>query len=141
MRLSSICTDLRQLSPDSYHCCLSNPPYFSGGPASKTYTAARREDTATLKDIFEAAAKSLRWGGDFFLVHRPERLAELCAQGTLAGLEPKRLRLVRHRAGGPISLVLLACRMGGKPGLIIEEMHLFEESGEPSAAYRELYHI
>ncbi len=140
-RLSSLLGDLRALGPGSYHCCVSNPPYFSSGPASKSHTAARREDTATLKDIFEAAAKSLRYGGDFYLVHRPERLAELCAQGSLAGLEPKRLKLVRHRKDGPITLVLLACRKGGKPGLVMEEMYLFEESGAPSSDYCRIYHL
>ncbi len=140
-RLQSICTDLRSLAPDSFHCCVSNPPYFSGGPASRTLSTARREDTATLQDVFDAAGKSLRYGGDFFLVHRPERLAELCVCAEKAGLEPKRLQLVHHRQGGPITLVLLACRKGGKPGLILEETELFDAEGHPSPAYRRIYHL
>ncbi len=140
-RLTSICADIRQIAPDSYHCCLSNPPYFSGGPASLTLSGARREDTLTLPALFEAADRSLRWGGDFFLVHRPERLAELCACGSAVGLEPKRLRLVRHKVGGPVNLILLQCRKGGKPGLIWEEMALCQADGRPTPEYRELYHL
>ncbi len=140
-RLQSICTDLRALTPDSFHCCVSNPPYFSGGPASKTHSNARRENTATLQDIFDAAGKCLRYGGDFFLVHRPERLAELCVCAEKAKLEPKRLQLVHHRQGGPVTLVLLACRKGGKPGLMLEEMNLFDAEGNPSPAYRRIYHL
>ncbi len=140
-RLSSICADLRAVSPDTYHVVVSNPPYFSGGPASQTFKNARREDTCTAQDLFSAAAKSLRYGGDFFCVHRPERLAELCACASTVGLEPKTLKLVRHKEGGEITLILLACRKGGKPGLKIEEMHLFCADGSPSAQYRELYHI
>ncbi len=140
-RLSSICTDLRTLSPDSFHICLSNPPYFSGGPASREHAAARREDNCTPEDLFAAAARSLRTGGDFFLVHKPERLAQLCACAVNAGLEPKRLRLVHHQKNGPVSLVLLSCRKGGKPGLILEEMYLFEENGEPSPNHQRIYHI
>ncbi len=140
-RLNSICADIRQVAPDSYHCCLSNPPYFSGGPASQALPGARREDTLPLPELFAAAARSLRWGGDFFLVHRPERLAELCACGSAAGLEPKRLRLVRHRADGPVSLILLQCRKGGKPGLIWEETALYQADGQPTPEYRELYHL
>ncbi len=140
-RLFSICTDLRSLSPDSYQVCLSNPPYFSGGPASASHATARREDTCSLEELFAAAGKQLRTGGNFFLVHKPERLAQACACAAQSGLEPKRLKLVRHRKSGPVSLILLQCRKGGKPGLILEEMYLFEDSGEPSSDYRRIYHI
>lgn len=37
-RMNSICGDLRSvpIPPGSFHCCVSNPPYFTGGqPASK----------------------------------------------------------------------------------------------------------
>ncbi len=139
-RLHSIHGDLRTLGPGTYHVCVSNPPYFSGGPAAKL-TNARREDTATLDDLCACAGRNLRYGGDFFLVHRPERLAELCACSAKYSLEPKRLCLVKHRQSREISLILLQCRKGGKPGLIIEEMYLFEESGDPSPAYRQIYHL
>ena len=47
-RMESICADLRsvsgQFSPGSFSLCVSNPPYFSGGPASKATPLARRED-------------------------------------------------------------------------------------------------
>ena len=56
-------------------------------------------------------------------------------------MEAKRLQLVRHRENGPISLVLLQFRKGGKPGLIIEEMSLFDAQGNPTDAHREVYHL
>lgn len=144
-RLTSICRDIREipqfLTPGSVHCCVSNPPYFAGGPASTSVPLARREDCCTLTDLFTAAAWALRYGGDFFLVHRPERLAELCSCGSKAGLEPKRLQLLRHKADGPVSLILLQCRKGGKPGLQWEELSLHDPAGMPTEAYRKLYHI
>lgn len=144
-RVTSICADLRtipqQFTPGTFHCCVSNPPYFSGGPASQTLPNARREDCCNLKELFESAAWALRYGGDFFLVHKPERLAEIIACGAAVQLEAKRLCLVRHKENGPINLILLAFRKGGKPGLIIEEMSLFGSDGEPTQAYRELYHL
>ncbi len=140
-RLCSICGDFRQLARDDYAVCISNPPYFAAGPQSKLNPTARREDTATARELFAAAERSLRYGGDFFLVHRPERLAELCACGAAVKLEAKRLQLVRHKKNDPINLILLQFRKGGKPGLIIEELYLFEDDGSPSPAYRKLYHI
>ncbi len=144
-RLASICADLRQipqtLAPGRFSCCVSNPPYFSGGPASQAAPMARRDDRCTAQDLFRSAAWALKYGGDFYLVHRPERLAELCTLASTTGLEPKRLLLLRHRRDNPISQILLACRKGGKPGLILEEVCLFEEDGSPTSAYRSIYHL
>ncbi len=144
-RLESICADVRTVNqlfrPGSFRVCVSNPPYFSGGPASKTLSTARREDLCQPEDLFQAAAWALCYGGDFYIVHKPERLGQLCGCAVKAGLEPKRLRLVRHRVGGAVSLVLLQCKKGGKPGMIWEELTLFDESGHPTAEYKEIYHI
>lgn len=140
-RLSSICGDLRQFSGEPVHCCVSNPPYFSAGPASKNHTTARREDFCSPAALFAAAARNLKYGGDFFLVHKPDRLAELIACGAKENLEAKRLRLIRHKAGGEITLILLSFRKGGKPGLIIEENFLFHTDGTPSDYYSSVYHL
>lgn len=143
-RLSSICADLKTchsfLAPGSFQCCVSNPPYFPAGQESAN-SKARHQLLCSLEDLFQAAAWALQYGGDFFLVHKPEMLAQLCACATAHHLEPKRLQLLRHRPGDPISLVLLQCRKAGKPGLIIEEAYLQEVDGTPSAYYQNLYHI
>ena len=142
-RLSSICADLRTMpmEPGDYHVCVSNPPYFSGGAAHSKNPTARQEDTCTPKELFAAASRALRWGGDLFLVHKPERLAQLCFEASIIGLEPKRLRLVRHRPDSPVSLILLSCRRGGKPGLQWEEMTLFTSDGEATEDYKRIYHL
>lgn len=145
LRLESICADLNQVPslfpPGSFDCCISNPPYFSGGPASASLPRARQEITCTLEDLMRSAAWALKYGGDFFLVHRPERLGEIIAQGSRHALEAKRLALVRHRTDAPVSLVLVQLRKGGKPGLKFEDYILREANGNPTALYREIYHI
>lgn len=144
-RLISICGDLTDISTHvpagSVCCCISNPPYFSSGPESKTLSVARREDTCTLSALFQSASWALKYGGDFFLVHRPERLAELCTCASNHHLEPKRLCLLRHRTDGPVALVLLQCRKGAKPGLIWEENSLYDPQGNQTECYRQLYHL
>ena len=144
-RLNSICANIETipsfLEPGKFHVCVSNPPYFSAGPESKTAPLARREDTCSPDSLFRAAAWALRYGGDFYLVHRPERLASLCACAGSHGLEAKRLRLLRHRAGSPVSLILVQFRKGGKPGLIWEEESLYDENDQPTGYYRRLYHL
>ena len=142
-RLESICADVKtaDIPMGTFHICVSNPPYFNGGPASRQYSTARGEDFLSLETVITQAAKALRYGGDFYMVHRPERLAEICALSSKYHLEPKRLQLLRHRTDGPVSLILLQCRKGGKPGLKWEEVSLHDASGNPTAYYKALYHL
>lgn len=140
-RMESICADLRSFTGSGFPVCISNPPYFSGGPASTRHPTARREDTCQPEELFEAAAKALRYGGDFLLVHKPERLAQLIGCGAKQGLQAKRLLLLRHKQERDISLIFLSFRKGGKPGLIIEEESLFDRNGQPTDFYRSVYHL
>jgi tRNA1(Val) A37 N6-methylase TrmN6 len=48
---------------------------------------------------------------------------------------------VRHRPDAPVSLILLSCRKGGKPGLMMEELTLFCADGTPSDDYKRIYQI
>lgn len=144
-RMESICADLRQipelLPQGSFSLCVSNPPYFSGGPVSHRTPLARREDGCTLAELLKSAAWALKYGGDLYLVHRPERLGEIIAQAAPFRLEAKRLGLLRHAEGQRPNLILLQLRKGGKPGLSWEEITLYDKSGIPTEEYRAIYHI
>lgn len=144
-RMESICADLRQipelLPQGSFSLCVSNPPYFSGGPLSHRTPLARREDSCTLAELLKSAAWALKYGGDLYLVHRPERLGEIIALAAPFHLEVKRLGLLRHAEGQRPSLILLQLRKGGKPGLSWEEITLYDKSGIPTEEYRAIYHI
>lgn len=144
-RMESICADLRQipelLPQGSFSLCVSNPPYFSGGPVSHRTPLARREDGCTLAELLKSAAWALKYGGDLYLVHRPERLGEIIALAAPFRLEAKRLGLLRHAEGQRPSLILLQLRKGGKPGLSWEEITLYDKSGIPTEEYRAIYHI
>ena len=144
-RLTSICADVKCLSneiiPGSFHCCVSNPPYYSAGPQSQKTPLARRDDCLPMEDLFSAAARALRYGGDFYLVHKPELLAQICALGSANSLEPKKLCLLRHKENGPVSLILIQMKKGGKPGLVWQEEALHHADGSITPYYKNLYHI
>lgn len=148
-RMHVICGDLRAhrtLFPhSSFDAVVSNPPYYRVGSgkaaSSPLLAAARTEQTCSLEDLCTCAAWLLKSGGRFFVVHKPERLAELIAALCAHRLEPKRLRLVRHRAGGAVSLVLLEARLDGRPGLCFDpDLFLCEPDGSESADFRRIYH-
>ena len=143
--MESICADIQTIPSlfpaGSFDCCISNPPYYSGGPASKRTPLARREDCCTIPELMAAAGYALKFGGDFFLVHKPERLAEIISCAAAQKLEAKRLCLVRHREGGSIALILLQLRKGANPGLTLEEWALHHADGTPTPLYGEIYHL
>ena len=144
-RMKTICADLRNIPAlfpsGSFSCVVSNPPYFSGGADSAALPNARQENTCTLADLLLSAGWALKYGGDFFLVHRPERLGEIITLAAQNSMEAKRLCLLRHKEGGPVSLILLQLRKGAKPGLKWEEIALHDQSGVPTETYRKIYHI
>lgn len=72
----------RTLLPASaFDAVVSNPPYFpaaSGAISPDGARAiARSEVCCTIDDLCACAAYALRFGGEFFLVHKPERLTDL----------------------------------------------------------------
>lgn len=144
-----VCADLREhrsLFPaGSFDLVISNPPYFAGNSGYSapdvSRAAARDERFCTLEDVCRAAKYLCRWGGSFALVHRPERLSEIFCTMTGCGLEPKRLRMVQHRAGAAPSLVLVEGRRGGRPSLVIEPpLILTDGNGNDTPEVREIYH-
>ena len=133
------------LEAGGYDLTVSNPPYFavdSGLPAPDDRRAAARDERfCTLDDVCAAAAWLTRWGGAFALVHRPERLSEILCTLTAHDLEPKRLRMVQHRAESAPILVLVEARRGGRPGLLIDApLILCAPDGGDSIELKQIYH-
>lgn len=99
---------------------------------------ARHEVCCTLADACNAAGYLLQFGGRFCICHRPERLADIISAMRAADLEPKRLRLVQHRAKEAPFLVLVEGRKGAKP-YVTAEPTLVLDSPEGQAEMREIY--
>lgn len=148
-RMMSCCGDLRQIrgqaAPGQFDCAVSNPPYFAGGllPQDSIMAQARQEVCCNLSDLFAAAGWLLRFGGDFFLIHKPERLTDLLTVARASGLEPKAAAARwRQRASLPGFFGAAQCRKGGKPGLAWRsDLILQHADGTPTQRYREIYHM
>ena len=109
--------------PKQYHeyfsLILCNPPYERVGTGfdNDDYEKAicRKEITLTLPEIAQAAAGTLKYGGRLCMVHRADRLAEICYVLKNVGLEVKKLQFVAGKEGGKPYLILLEAVKGGKP--------------------------
>ena len=136
--------DRNALPAGPFDLAVCNPPYYPVNSGALTEESLRRtaraEVDCTLNDVCQAACRSLRWGGYFCLVHKPERLTDLLCALRENGLEPKRLRPVCTRPERAPSLVLLEARRGGKPGLRMEPPLVLENSdGSPTAELNRIY--
>ena len=146
-RLVTLPCDLRERQQlpqaGTFDLAVSNPPYFPAGggkTASGSRGDARSELTCTMAQLCAAASYLLRSGGQFCLVYRPERLAELLETLRRYRLEPKVLRFVQKNGVSAPSLVLLACRKDGRTGLTVQPPLLLQNAdGTETEELRRIY--
>lgn len=116
----------------SFDVITCNPPYMIGQHGLTNPDApkaiARHEILCTLEDVVRTAAKLLKPGGAFCMVHRPFRLAEIICVMTEYKLEPKRMKLVYPYIDKEPNMVLIEGRRGGKPRMTVEKpLIVFQE--------------
>ena len=108
----------------SFNMVTVNPPYFKAGHGiinpEDTRTLARHEIACTLEDVLDAASMALKDGGFFYMVHRPQRLADVICGMREALLEPKALKLVYPRIDSQPSMILIEGRKGAGAELAVE---------------------
>ncbi len=121
----------------------SNPPYMTehhGITNEKSPRAiARHELLCTLEDVISQAAKLLRPGGSFYMVHRPFRLVDIMVLMREYHLEPKRIKLVYPYIDKEPNMVLIEGLRGGRPRLTVEKPLIVYQS--PGVYTDEIYNI
>ena len=128
----------------SFDVITCNPPYMIGKHGitneGDAKAIARHEILCTLEDIVSRAAKLLKPGGNFFMVHRPFRLAEIMAVLQAYKLEPKRMQLVYPFVDKEPNMVLIEANRGGKPRLTVEKpLIVYKEPGIYTPEIYEIY--
>lgn len=122
----------------------SNPPYMekTGGLkcANTAKSIARHETTAGLEDFMACAAAMLKPRGDFFMVHRPSRLADICCFARAYGLEPKELCFVSPDCRRTPNIILVHCVKGaGRQLRILEPLYVYNKDGSYTEELRKCY--
>lgn len=127
----------------SFDVITSNPPYMIGEHGLQNPDApkaiARHEVLCTLEDVVGQAAKLLKPGGHFYMVHRPFRLAEIINVMIQYKLEPKRMQLVYPFVNKEPNMVLIEGVRGGKSRMTVEKPLIIYK--EPGVYMPEIYDI
>lgn len=128
----------------SFDVITCNPPYMIGQHGLTNPDApkaiARHEILCTLEDVVRTAAKLLKTGGNFCMVHRPFRLPEIMTVMVKYRLEPKRMRLVYPYADQEPNMVLIEGCRGGRPRMTVEKpLIIFREPNVYTDEVRDTY--
>ncbi|MBC5710710.1 tRNA1(Val) (adenine(37)-N6)-methyltransferase [Hungatella sp. L12] len=133
----------RMFGAASFDVVTSNPPYMNDSHGLKNpdlpKAIARHEVLCTLDDVAREAAKLLRPGGRFYMVHRPHRLIEIITALTKYKLEPKRMKMVHPFVDKEANMVLIEAVRGGKSMIKVEAPIVVYR--EPGVYTQEIYDI
>ncbi len=113
--------DIPKAYNEKFSLVLCNPPYENGGFDNDEYHKAvcRKELTLNLKELAKAASFALKFGGRLCMLHRADRLAEVCYTLHEAKLEVKKIQFVGGRYASKPYLVMVEAVKGGKPNVEI----------------------
>ena len=142
-RIGVICKDIRNAAPadtmGEVDIVFSNPPYMRRGSGRVNHndekTVARHEVFGGIDDFCAAAARLLRYGGDFYAVYPPDRTAELFDAMKKNGIEPKRLTVVYPDIDSRPCLILCMGKKGGNPGMTVTPGLFIKKNGVSGEEY------
>ena len=117
--------DVRKLEMKNVDCIISNPPFFKVSESSNTNeseddTIARHEVMLTLDELIQSVSRTLKFGGHFYMIHRPDRFAEIISVMNKYQMEAKRVRFVHPYLNSHANHVLIEAIKNGQPGIVLE---------------------
>ena len=121
-----------------------NPPYKlnnSGilNPLDKL-AIARHEIMCNLEDVIYAARVVLKDNGRMFIVHRPERLADIFCLMRKYKIEPKRVKMIHPKANKAPNIVLVEGQRDGGAYLKWDTpLYVYDENGNYTNEIDKIY--
>lgn len=111
-----------------------NPPYKLNNAGivnpSDKMAIARHEVLCNLEDVIVASRILLKDNGRLFMVHRPERLADIFTLMRKYKIEPKRVKMVHPKMGKAPNIVLVEGQRDGGAYLKWEPpLYVYNEDG------------
>lgn len=125
--------DLKQrYKKGNFDVVITNPPYkkLNSGVINeqKNKIISRHEITASLEDFIEIASYLLKDLGEFYMVHRPDRLVDIFTIMRNKKIEPKKIRFVFPNKNKKSNLILIKGIKNAKPFLQYENnLYIYDE--------------
>lgn len=123
-----------QMNPNTYDYIITNPPYYkitdNISNKNEEFLISRQEKYLKLEEIFKFANKVLKDKGKLFMIHKPERMADIFIKS--GNLKAKRIRFVSSTFDKKPEFILIEFVKNANDGLKIENPLIIYENGEYS---------
>ncbi len=130
-----VCNLNNVFSGDTFDVITVNPPYFKNIETSlknknDIKTIARHENNLTLSKLLKISSYLLKENGNFYMVHRTERLIEILDELKKYNLTPKTIQFIYPNYNQESKLFMIKASKGGKFGLkVIDGIYIHNEDG------------
>ena len=128
----------------SFDAIVTNPPYKKNNTGIKNDNEkkliSRHEITANLEDFIRISKVLLKDKGEFYMVHRPERLVDIISLMRKYKIEPKQIKFVAPNINKEPNLVLIKGVKNAKEFLKFEKiLYVYKENGEYTDEILKIY--
>ena len=147
-KIDILCGDVKEgkklFQPASFQVVTVNPPYMTDNHGLKNVyepkMIARHEVALSLEDVIALSGYVLPESGNFFMIHKPFRLAEIFCMMREYHIEPKRMRLIHPYVDKEPTMVMIQGTKGGRQRITVEPpLIIYKESGVYSDEIYEIY--
>ena len=128
----------------TFDVIVTNPPYKKKNTGiineNEKKIISRHEITAELEDFIKVSKDLLKDKGEFYMVHRPERLVDIISLMRKYNIEPKILRFVCPNEEKEPNLILIKGVKNAKPFLKIEKnLIVYNKNGQYTEEILKIY--
>lgn len=146
-KIKIICDDILNapaiLGKESVQAVVCNPPYFSKSSGlqreEKQIALSRHESTCDLEGIIKSASSVLQFAGEFYIIHKTSRMAEVITYCSQSKLIPKTLTLIYPKINKKADTFVLRCKKGGKHFLEVEKLVVYNDDGSMTEEAKSMY--
>ena len=128
----------------TFDAIVTNPPYKKKDTGiineDERKIISRHEITANLEDFIKVSKDLLKDKGEFYMVHRPERLVDILSLLRKYKIEPKELRFVYSDINKPPKLVLIKGIKNSKSFLKVDKnLYIYDDKGNYTNEILKIY--
>ena len=129
---------------NKFDAIVTNPPYKKQNTGitneKEKKMISRHEILANLEDFIRISSRLLKDKGEFYMVHRPERIVDIFSLMRKYRIEPKEIRLVFSNEKNPPKMVLIkGVRNGGEYLKFRENLYIYKKDGSYTDEILEIY--